>query len=494
MERTTTGRRRAVPKRGASRGAVPTPNPDRPPPEPPRPAPTRRSPDYPPARGTAGSIDPAESLARQIEAAAESGGLEIVTLDGESSDSVEMKLEKTPPKPAERPPPAVEEPAPPPPTASAPREDPLALDLGSGPGPAPLAGAAPPDPRLGPAPAMPPQSSYPAPSAPSASGAYAHAPSASGSFAQGGREPAPPEPAPGRGLFSRDSVANYMFGVAAGLVIGLVAAFQASRALDREDIMALEDKLAESYVKPIEVENGELQRPDAIEKDLEAMYGDTRTFFLLTMILSGIPVGLGLGRIQAGLGSGSGAGAGSAFALGFAAGLGAGPKRRLAMISIIVCRTTIAPVRASSCSSRRSAVTSSSMGRPATRSARDQAAYSAGSSRKRCTADAPTRRSPIVVGQRAPNHRPAMAASTRCAARITSARRAWIGPANVLARFASTRGVSVPISGRTTSRPTTRAPRAVAHASNPSRAAGRIPSTDGTSAAEAPRNRLGSRG
>jgi hypothetical protein len=83
-------------------------------------------------------------------------------------------------------------------------------------------------------------------------------------------------------------------------VIGLVVAFQASRMLDRDDIIALEDRLAESYVKPIEVESGELQKPQGIEADLEKMYGDTRTFFLLTMIFTGVPAGLALGRIKLG--------------------------------------------------------------------------------------------------------------------------------------------------------------------------------------------------
>ena len=287
-----------------SRGAEPTPGPDRAESPSPSLAP-RRSPDAPPPRGAAGSIDPAASLAEQIEAAAESGSLEIVTLDGESSDSVELKLQKT-----AAPPPAVQAPAPSAPEApSPPKDEPLALDLGP-----PPSGAALPDPQLGRGPGgalsdpqrgrgpAPPGGALPGPqlgTGPALPDPSAR-PSASGAFAEAPREPAPPEPAPVRRLFSRDPLANYLFGVAVGLVIGVVAAFQTSRALDREDIMALEDKLAESYVKPIEVEAGELQRPQDIERDLEAMYGDTRTFFLLTMIFAGIPLGLGLGRIRLG--------------------------------------------------------------------------------------------------------------------------------------------------------------------------------------------------
>jgi hypothetical protein len=101
----------------------------------------------------------------------------------------------------------------------------------------------------------------------------------------------------GQPLFSNDRLANYLFGVAVGLGLGMVIAFGAVRVWHRGDVIALEEELAESYTKPVEVQNGGVRAPDEVERDLEAKYGDSRMFFVLTMILAGVPAGIGIGRV-----------------------------------------------------------------------------------------------------------------------------------------------------------------------------------------------------
>jgi hypothetical protein len=248
----------------------------------------------PEARGVAGQIADAQRLAESLEAAAESVDVvEVVTLDGESSESVEVKLgaghgaaaasgvvvAAAPPVTHE---PVVErEPAP----AARRPSDALALDFdGEAPPRAAVSGTqarveaasveAGPSARVS---ASPPARSQPA------------SPRAVPSYGRGGAS---------NRLFSPDPIANYLFGVAVGLAIGMVIAFVVVRMWSRGDVLALEEELAVSYTKPLQVESGESRTPAAIEDDLEGAYGRSRWFFLLTMIVVGVPVGLGLGHFK----------------------------------------------------------------------------------------------------------------------------------------------------------------------------------------------------
>jgi hypothetical protein len=207
----------------------------------------------------------AERLIASLEAAAGSeDGLEIVTLDGERSDPVEVKAPDPSADDIVR-----EEPAPLP---SRPSEDErLALDFE---GARDLAAAS------------------------TSARAVEIAQPVAPVRTSGPRGIPEALRHQGNPLLSRDAVANYVFGVAVGLGLGLVIAFVAVRVWHRPDVLALEQELAESHAKPIEVASGQRRVPTDVERDLDARYGDSRVFFLLAMVLVGVPVGLGIGRVR----------------------------------------------------------------------------------------------------------------------------------------------------------------------------------------------------
>lgn len=251
----------------------------------------------PESRRAAGQIADAERLAASLEAAAASAeAIEVVTLDGESSESVEIKLGSPPGDAAEAPR-----------AASRGADDARAAADARRPEAAPR--------RAGPidervvldfqrSPARAEQSA-----AASSSNARAEA-ATGGAFAassvSGAARPATLRGAQAvhgssvaaRRLFSADPLANALFGVAVGLAIGIVFAFVAVRVFVRADVLALEEELAVSYAKPTHVDRGDARRSTAILDDLEAAYGRSRWLFMLTMILVGVPAGLGLGTFK----------------------------------------------------------------------------------------------------------------------------------------------------------------------------------------------------
>lgn len=115
----------------------------------------------------------------------------------------------------------------------------------------------------------------------------------------GPRAPVPASLRPvGQPIFSSDPLANYLFGIAVGLAVGMAIAFIAVRMSVRSDVLALEQELAEAITQPLQVEIGQLRDPEEIALELDAKYGRSRLYFVLTMLVAGIPTGFGLGRIR----------------------------------------------------------------------------------------------------------------------------------------------------------------------------------------------------
>lgn len=102
-----------------------------------------------------------------------------------------------------------------------------------------------------------------------------------------------------RKLFVTDTVTNYLVGVTLGLIVGLVVAL-ASRGSFRDEIQDLEDELASSYIRPLDVAAGDLPAPETILSELDDMYSGAQRHFLMRMFLVGIPLGLIAGRIRLG--------------------------------------------------------------------------------------------------------------------------------------------------------------------------------------------------
>jgi hypothetical protein len=252
-------------------------------------------------RGVAGQIADAQRLAESLEAAAESDdAIEVVTLDGVSSESVEVKLGGPPPGESG--------------SGAATSSSASASGSASGSGHASASGPS----SSAPAAASLAASSSaqrrapagdrlaldfdaprdPPPRAPvSAASPRVEAPLTVRNT--GPRAPVPASLRPeGQAIFSADPLANYLFGIAVGLAIGMAIAFMAVRMSVRADVLALEQELAEAVTQPLQVEIGQLRDPEEIALELDAKYGRSRLYFVLTMLLVGVPTGLGLGRIR----------------------------------------------------------------------------------------------------------------------------------------------------------------------------------------------------
>lgn len=269
------------------------------------------APGHPAAPGPPGPVaaPPAPATApgdwvASIEAAAE-GGISTVTLDGQTPDSVQVKLsEAARPSTARSGDQAPIDPDPDEPDgdegddtegagderdpdAFAPpdAEAELQLDLGSGTSRAGRPGFA----------AAASSGSMSMGAASSASSMAAAAVPAGHSAAY---HPAP-ELEKGR-LLGRDPVTAMLLGLSIGGVIALVVAYASVRGSVRDELIELETELSESYTKPIDVEMGELRPPSAIEEDLEDRYAASRRRFLFIFLATGALVGIVLGRLRLG--------------------------------------------------------------------------------------------------------------------------------------------------------------------------------------------------
>lgn len=91
-----------------------------------------------------------------------------------------------------------------------------------------------------------------------------------------------------------------LLGLAVGALVGLLAAYVTVRASFKDDVVALESELTESYLKPIEVELGDLRSPDVIESELDDIYASSKRRFWITFVVSGGLLGVVLGRLRIG--------------------------------------------------------------------------------------------------------------------------------------------------------------------------------------------------
>jgi hypothetical protein len=103
-----------------------------------------------------------------------------------------------------------------------------------------------------------------------------------------------------RRLLGSDSIATLLFGLAIGAVIGIVVALATTRGVTSETLLPLEEELAESLSRALEVERGRLRSPQAIEADIDQALSKTRRRFFLVWLGVAIPLGLVLGRMKIG--------------------------------------------------------------------------------------------------------------------------------------------------------------------------------------------------
>ena len=125
--------------------------------------------------------------------------------------------------------------------------------------------------------------------------AAAHAPPPSQSHMM--RSPSGPADGEKQGLLFPDEVANVLGCIALASVLGVLVAFAATRS-KHAAVMELEDEISESYRSPGDVERGKMRAPDAIQADLDEVYGAARFRFVLVLLALGVPGGLGLSRIR----------------------------------------------------------------------------------------------------------------------------------------------------------------------------------------------------
>ena len=263
------------------------------------------SPEKPP-----GPADATDWIA-SIEAAAAKGVDDAVALDGSTPDSIAAKLEaraETSPRtrrvdavesdddepeaaaPETRAVPPVEapEPAKPPNEAFAPPdlEGSLEVDFAAT--------------RRSTSTGLTAMSSSSSASMPSVGSTDAHPAAASSTAALSAAFRPPPRDLLPRRLLGRDPVSAMLLGLAIGALVGLVAAYVVVRASFKEDVVALESELTESYLKPIEVELGDLRSPDVIESELADLYTASKRRFWVTFVLAGGLLGVALGRFETG--------------------------------------------------------------------------------------------------------------------------------------------------------------------------------------------------
>lgn len=100
-----------------------------------------------------------------------------------------------------------------------------------------------------------------------------------------------------RRVLGRDPVAAVLWGLAAGVLVGIVVAQLALHlGSAHETAASLEAELAQAYASPLAVELGEHRAPEAIRGDLGRLGRRERLRFLLTMVVVGAPLGVLLGR------------------------------------------------------------------------------------------------------------------------------------------------------------------------------------------------------
>ncbi len=102
---------------------------------------------------------------------------------------------------------------------------------------------------------------------------------------------------PRRGLLTHDSVANYLFAVAAALVVGAMAGFAIQRALYRDEISAVEARIQQGHEDPAAIDTGELPSAEELEEDLDNLYRSASRSVYLSLAAAAL-VGLGIGTIK----------------------------------------------------------------------------------------------------------------------------------------------------------------------------------------------------
>lgn len=99
-------------------------------------------------------------------------------------------------------------------------------------------------------------------------------------------------------LMGPEPVSATIFGLAAGLAVGMFAAVWLQKGAEQESIVGWEAEMQQALAAPGDVEAGKVRAPSSIESDLEEAYGEIRRTFLLQWLAIGVPIGVVLGRLK----------------------------------------------------------------------------------------------------------------------------------------------------------------------------------------------------
>jgi hypothetical protein len=101
-----------------------------------------------------------------------------------------------------------------------------------------------------------------------------------------------------RPLMGPEPVSATLFGLVAGLALGLFAAVLLQKGAENEAIVGFEAEMQQALAAPDDVAAGQVRAANAIEADLDAAYAEVRRSFLLRWLAIGVPIGLVLGRLK----------------------------------------------------------------------------------------------------------------------------------------------------------------------------------------------------